>query len=255
MKNQMFKTISLATVLVTMLLFAACEKEEVSPSPDTFTTADESGNAAYRINQNAFLFPSKAKMYGKSFAEWSAEWWRWSLSFPCDANPLIDLDGSNGSAGQNGQVFFLAGTGGGEVTRDISIPSGKAVFFPIINGIAIGPCTDFEPEPGQTLEAFYQSVLVPVFDQANALSVTLDGQSFNNLQNYRATTDLFSFIGNLDLVNCIDNCITGVPQDVLSDGYWIMLKPLSPGTHTLNFSGALPQFGFSLDVTYNITVP
>ena len=33
-----------------------------------------------------------------------------------------------------------------------------------------------------------------------------------------------------------------------------MLKPLSPGSQTLTFTGGIPVYGFSLEVTYNITV-
>jgi hypothetical protein len=39
-----------------------------------------------------------------------------------------------------------------------------------------------------------------------------------------------------------------------SDGYWLMLEPLSPGTHTIEFGGTAKNTGFQLNVTYTITV-
>ncbi|HEY1497424.1 MAG TPA: hypothetical protein VGF49_22860 [Candidatus Solibacter sp.] len=39
-----------------------------------------------------------------------------------------------------------------------------------------------------------------------------------------------------------------------SDGYWLMLNPLSPGPHIINFGGTAKNTSFQLDITYNITV-
>ena len=44
-----------------------------------------------------------------------------------------------------------------------------------------------------------------------------------------------------------------VPHDCVADGYWALLSPLSVGTHTIHFAGGFAS-GFSLDVTYHITV-
>jgi hypothetical protein len=38
------------------------------------------------------------------------------------------------------------------------------------------------------------------------------------------------------------------------DGYWLMLKPLSPGKHVIHFTASNATTGFALDVTYNVTV-
>jgi hypothetical protein len=34
----------------------------------------------------------------------------------------------------------------------------------------------------------------------------------------------------------------------------VMLDPLKKGQHSLNFKGTFPQFNFSLDVTYHLTI-
>jgi len=44
------------------------------------------------------------------------------------------------------------------------------------------------------------------------------------------------------------------PYHCVADGYWVMLPPLSAGSHTIHFAGGFTSSGFSLDVTYNITV-
>jgi hypothetical protein len=52
--------------------------------------------------------------------------------------------------------------------------------------------------------------------------------------------------------------ILGVPGggsgEAVSDGVYLMLHPLSRGEHTLRFGGTFDDFGFSLDITYHITV-
>ena len=44
-------------------------------------------------------------------------------------------------------------------------------------------------------------------------------------------------------------CFLGVDDEV-----YVMLSPLTPGSHTLHFTGALPQFNFSLNITNYLTV-
>jgi hypothetical protein len=40
-----------------------------------------------------------------------------------------------------------------------------------------------------------------------------------------------------------------------SDGTWLMVEPLSSGMHTIEFGGAGLNTGFTLDVTYTVTIP
>ena len=77
---------------------------------------------AYKPDENPF---------GKRWEEWTAEWWKWSLSLPKDQNPITDPTGENASHNQRGPVWFLAGTFGGVAERTCDIPAGKAIFFPI----------------------------------------------------------------------------------------------------------------------------
>jgi hypothetical protein len=44
-----------------------------------------------------------------------------------------------------------------------------------------------------------------------------------------------------------------VVAPVATDGYWVLINPLPLGAHTISF-GATSTAGFSLNVTYNITV-
>jgi hypothetical protein len=43
-----------------------------------------------------------------------------------------------------------------------------------------------------------------------------------------------------------------VPHPCVADGYWVLLPPLSTGSHTIHFVGGIASQGFALDVTCQI---
>ena len=94
--------------------------------------------AAPRVNAKSnenLVAPPDANYAGLSYGEWGAAWWQHMFSIPAATNPMLDTTGANALIDQSGPVYFLAGTfGGGEATRTVTIPSGKALFFPIVNG-------------------------------------------------------------------------------------------------------------------------
>src|SRR5262249_47748517 len=91
--------------------------------------------------KNPGVLPPNSKPLGTSYGDWSAEWWKWAFSLPIDHHPLYDT--ADVSTGQSGKVWFLGGSfapstndAGQTVaiaTRDVTIPSGVALFFPIAN--------------------------------------------------------------------------------------------------------------------------
>ena len=40
----------------------------------------------------------------------------------------------------------------------------------------------------------------------------------------------------------------------MDDGIYVLLQPLCVGKHTLQFKGTFPEYGFTLDFTYLLTV-
>src|SRR5690242_16183808 len=91
---------------------------------------------------NPMVAPPGSSPYGKSYAEWSAEHWKWLFSIPNAVNPANDFTGVNAGVNQSGPVWFLAGSFCPEpplscanfvVTRNITVPSGVSLFFPILD--------------------------------------------------------------------------------------------------------------------------
>ena len=210
---------------------------------------------AFAKNPNPGVLPPHAGAYGMTYGEWSAAWWEWVTSFPADQNPLVPEVEVDCELGQAGPVWFIAGTTGGTAVRTCTVPAGKAIFFPIVNYLNDYPCPDptFQPAPGQSLEDFLTEGANFFIDQVSGLEVEVDGAPLQNLFDYRATSELFTFTGDPSLV-AFDACITGTPQSGVSDGYWVLLRPLAVGEHTIHFSGEIEVFGFEMDTTYHLTV-
>jgi len=210
-------------------------------------------------NPNPGVIPPHARAYGLSYAEWGAQWWRWAYSFPLAQFPPLQSGELDCGLGQSGSVWFLAGTTGqGPVTRSCTIPTGKALFFPIITYLNDYPCPDpnFQPPPGQTLEEFLTEGAQAVINLVTQLEVIVDGRSLTDLFSYRATSRLFTFTADPSLV-AFDSCVTGTPQFGVTDGYWILLNPLPPGPHTIFILGLIDFGGgntFEVQVTYNLTI-
>ena len=117
-----------------------------------------------------------------AYKQLSSEWWQWALSIPADENPLADTTGANCMVGQRGSNWFLAGTfGDTTVIRTCSIPEDATLFFPVINFVGFdtpNACgQDSTPLPSQ----FYRDLAADFIDGAINLSVSVDGNSVNQL--------------------------------------------------------------------------
>lgn len=226
-------------------------------------------------NPNPQVIPPGAHPFGKAYSEWTAEWWKWHLALAASDHPAFSLDGANCHAGQSGKVWFLAGAFTTEfpenefstIIRELCIvPTSKAIFFPIIN---VG-CSTIEAEPFRLIEDsgysnaetcasnFVDGTIAIVDD----LSVTIDGKVLNITDAYRSPSPVFEFEfndpdDNILGVGCgLEDCDNA---RAASDGYWVMLPPLSAGEHTVQFTGSFRDpvthdLFFGLDVTYEITV-
>ena len=196
----------------------------------------------------------------------SAEWWQWALSIPPSVNPLADTTGEKCMVGQHGPVWFLAGVfnSGGPTVRTCSVPQGKALFFPIVNSVNI----DTPNVCGQGAHASVDDLragAADFIDGATKLSAEVDGKPIRNLR--RVKSKVFAVAlpeDNLFDAPCSGaktnpNVPAGVFAPAVDDGYYVRLKPLKAGTHTVHFHAERPNAedpsqSFVLDVTYTLTV-
>jgi hypothetical protein len=187
--------------------------------------------AKQEILEQETLFQVNSKPYNLTYGDWTANWWRWAYSISKAVNPAYDDTGKYCSVNQLGPVWFFPGTYGKEVVRECTVPNGKAILFPILNS----ECSFAEFHQLRTVEEL--STCAKRFqDQVTELYTSIDGQNISNaeLERYRIQSPPFSFM-------LPENNILGLPEDTstvaVSDGNWVFLKPLSPGTHEISFRG------------------
>jgi hypothetical protein len=91
-------------------------------------------------------------------------------------------------------------------------------------------------------------------DSVDHLAVSIDGRPLSRvLEDYRyKSDDLFTLKGDLSM-HRFDLCITGSDQNAVVDGYFMMLKPLDRGQHTIRVHGT-NTFGHDKTFNYILTI-
>jgi hypothetical protein len=230
--------------LAMFALIAACS----AAFADNGKAAKAAGNLG-----NPGVAPPQSMAYGKSYGEWSKEWWLYTMPKGLDVNPFGF--GTDGTLGQSGKVWFLGGTFVGPwdntISREITIPAGTALFFPIMNV----ECSTIETEASGfhgDNEAELRECAKGWADQMVAgnwgpLYCIVDGVVLNNVEQYRCSTPLISI--TLPAL-AADNNIFFVPVaegtqvSSVGDGIYIMLAPLAVGTHSL----VIPNVSYTIHV-------
>jgi hypothetical protein len=242
------------------------------------------------------VIPPHAKPVGASYGQWGARWWQWLYQTPVNVNPEFSPPGTPAASeavdctvGQTGHVSFIGGTflptsstpevSRSDVYRTCSIPSGTFLFFPILNGEfdnlnCIPGNTNFTGEQLTAQAAQGINDIVP-----GSMTATIDGAPVSGLADgnsiYRAPSPWFSYTFPADNVGQFFGCnfpagtqpptVDGHPG-ATADGIYLMLAPLSPGTHVIHFGGEInipasppPVTGtgpldFIQNINYTITV-
>jgi hypothetical protein len=186
-------------------------------------------------------------VYGQTIGNWGQAWWQWALNFPAATNPILQDGAVDCSVGQSGKVWFLAGNFGGISERSCTVRVGRALFFPLLNGLA------WMPEDCTTVGGCRQLVSEVLIDGEVNLTCTLDGVPcvFTH-EIVRAQSDPRPINFPPGSIATDWGYAPGPRPASISDGYWVMLDPLSRGLHTLNITAKRGEF--LLDVTYNLIV-
>lgn len=177
-------------------------------------------------NFEDFTAPPEQIIEGKTISEYANIWWQWSYSTPKNINPVRDITGENCHQGQSGEVWFLAGGfGSTTIKRKCEVPSGKYIFFPVINMVYWKPKDGvLSCEKAKEYAALNNDTLIDI-------EIELDANKAPNPAHTRLSSE-----------QCF-NIYARAPQTPATydaypsatDGFWVMLKPLSKGAHTLKF--------------------
>lgn len=174
---------------------------------------------------NTVIFPIDCPPFGLSYSQWTAKWWEWILKIPKVINPLFDTSGVNALINQADQnVFFLCQTL--ESTekisqRSITIPKSSSVFMPIINWLSI------LHEDGDTDDELLSRAKERM-DVVKDLQIVINGIVADSqlIRRFRFRSPFLNII--LPEGNIFDK--PAGASRVVSDGYWLFLKPLTENT-------------------------
>jgi len=231
-------------------------------------------------NGSANVVPPTTRVGGETYGQWSGAQWAWTIQVPTSPTNDQVIDPNPGTAAspepvdctlrQTGNVWFLAGTTFFQnyttAYRSCTIPAGKFLFFPLIDAWQDNlNCPGFPPFTATADEL--RAAVSAQIDQiaAGSMQVTVDGRSVQGLADkttaFRAQANGFSY--SLPANNALgplfcspDSFPAGTmppPPGAFADGVYVMLPPLSVGTHQLAFTAALTG-GLTEDVHYTITV-
>jgi hypothetical protein len=163
---------------------------------------------------------------GQTLPTYANLWWQWAFSMSNSESAIVDTDGAFCANGQSGLVWFLAGSyGSSKIERSCSIPADRHLFYPIINVVqnlfpaSVADCVAIKAEAARNNDRFVY------------LKVLLDGTELSQPELYRiASAACFDPFARVP-------ADVGAPRDALAatDGYWVMLRPLPPGPHRLEF--------------------
>ena len=209
--------------------------------------------------KNKFNDDNKVEIFPPD-GQLTADWWKWVMAIPSEINPLLDDTGEDCGVNQQGPVWYLVGTPGdtkignlttGDAERDCVIPEGKKILFPIINV----QCLELNDQIfGPQLEEKLRQCAEDIINDVDILEASIDGKNITNFEKFRVQSPLFNMTLRDDNPFDIVNDFPGIPQRSVSDGYYVLVKGLEPGEHTIEFTGGATAFNFVTHVLYHITI-
>jgi len=193
---------------------------------------------------SAFIVSATAWAGSASAAELEQlqhDWWQWVMSIPSSDSPVYDKTGNRCGIGQRGDVWFLAGSTGGKVTRKCTVPAGASLLVPVVNNFCFPDAAYTDEACTSDTKSFIDSF------SSGTLLLEVDGVP---VEPARVTDeDDFSFTVGY---NGFGGTKPGVYRATVADGYWALIPPLAADSHTIHVVAQGPMF--SLDVTYDIDV-
>ncbi len=173
---------------------------------------------------------NRAELFGRRIDQYANAWWQWAYSMPNAESPIRDRNGEKCGVNQTGPVWFLAGGFGSSlIKRTCEVPAGKYLFFPVVNMVYY-PSNRQLASGSVTCQAAMKSAAANN-DNLAYIEVVVDGKLFNDAKELRIhPNECFDLGKRMKRPD-------GAPKifPAATDGYWMMLKPLPPGEHSISF--------------------
>ncbi|GAC1357058.1 MAG: hypothetical protein NVSMB47_10320 [Polyangiales bacterium] len=199
----------------------------------------------------AISFSPGSPVLGRGYTQWTEEYWKWLLQIPKATSPLF---GGDCAQGQSGPMWFLVpGQSIKAGVRACTIPASAAILVPLAAFLCF-PCPEDDAACAiPTAETDLRKCVRDYFAAIDTMQLVVDGKRVGDGGSdfilYRAQSSLFSWKAPAARAEQAIACTGPVPKNAcsvpegdrqgVSDGYWVILQPLSPGQHTLYWSSSL----------------
>jgi hypothetical protein len=186
------------------------------------------------------FLPPSAHPRGHSLTELAQAWNVWAFGTAED-NPLLAVRCEQSPI--DPKIWFLPVSLGGEWENTCDVPQGA---FLLMNPGG-SECSNVEPEPffGAD-EADLLACVNETFELLTYVEVTFNGKTVTDLDDYIVTTPLTHLPAN--------NLLSTEPALSMDKGYFMVIHPLSRGTHVLRAYDEFESFDFTAGITYTINV-
>lgn len=175
----------------------------------------------------AAVLPGSTGARSADTATLTVAWWQWAMDLPIE--PVLDQTGALCGLGDQGEVWFLAGTDGtrDDITRTCTIPLGVRLLVPVATRYVRRPFAPGKRERVEECAQLQGRAAMPPDGLLHA-RVTLDGVEVGI-----GAADRVPSPGCFDPYPGLPAAEGKPPPLAASDGYWLLLEPLPPGEHVL----------------------
>jgi hypothetical protein len=220
--------------------------------------------------------PRHAPFQGKTYKQWVVSFWQWVNGIdngPFYPNPLINCSRPI-SIGQSGSVWYWATPSPYFHALDVPdvpqvcdqsadvIPAGTSILLATLDTFS---STLLPPGAYTPTKASGERAIADRFaDRIQDMFVTVDNVPVNDIESYRVATDRFTFTAAFRWVFGLPEQTYGTGTGA-ANGYYLMLRPLPPGPHTIHYGGRFhylardfgpgtPPPDYVVDVTLLVTI-
>lgn len=187
------------------------------------------------------FLPPEARPHGYSLVDIGTAFNRWSFGTAAEINPLLAVRCEPSPL--DPRIWFLPVSLGGEWEATCDVPTGT--FLVLTPGG--WECSEAEDEPFHGAnEEELRACVDAGFELLSYVEVTFNGQTVTDLGGYVVTT-------RLDTLPA-DNLLSPDPTITMDKGYFMVIAPLSRGTHTLRAYDEFGALDFQAGITYTINV-
>lgn len=219
--------------------FLSCKKDEPVPPVTT---------------EDSRIYAKTENPLGQTVKAWAEVRTRFQFTQTCAEAMAL---GVITIPGQDQSMVFLNGNIINQGTANIIIGHDKSIFVPVAESNYSDPtCANFHffKTPTQSVEDFLKSTVATIMSGVDNHKVTLDGIDIASVRSYRYQTNLIAANPTTDIRDCGLLCYPPGAVQTLTEGYFLVIKPLSIGTHTLVLYAKDTVFNIEFSSSFNINV-